>query len=110
MIHGTDCTLWNSIHVESCGVCAYRFLVCSASPVQTATGGSPGAIASVWLFIIVGMLDTINAIIQSVRDSVFNYALGVNWVIVTIYVPALLVSSLLIFIQLLRPNHSPNKR
>ena len=65
-----------------------------------------GAIALVWLFIIVGMLDTINAIIQSVRDSVFNYALGVNWVIVTMYVPALLVSSLLIFMQLLNPNRS----
>jgi len=65
-----------------------------------------GAIALVWLFIIVGMLDTINAIIQSVRDSVFNYALGINWVIVTMYVPALLVSSLLIFMQLLDPNRS----
>ena len=65
-----------------------------------------GAVALVWLFIIVGMLDTVNAIIQSVRDSVFTYALGVNWVIVSIYVPALLVSSLLIFLQLLRPNRS----
>ena len=68
-----------------------------------------GAIALVWLFIIVGMLDTVNAIIQSVRYSVFTYALGVNWVIVSIYVPALLVSSLLIFIQLLSPNRSPSK-
>ena len=68
-----------------------------------------GAIALVWLCIIVGMLDTVNAIIQSMRDSVFTYALGVNWVIVTIYVPALLVSSLLIFIQLLSPNRSPSK-
>jgi len=59
------------------------------------------AIAFVWLCVIVGMLDTVNAIIQSVRFSVFTYALGVNWVIVTIYVPALLVSSLLIFMQLL---------
>ncbi len=67
----------------------------------------PGAIALVWLCILVGMLDTVNAIIQSVRDSVFTYALGVNWVIVSIYVPALLVSSLLIFMQLLRPNRSP---
>jgi hypothetical protein len=33
---------------------------------------------------------------------VFNDALGVNWVIVTMYVPALLVSSVLIFIQLRR--------
>src|SRR6185295_5174418 len=51
-----------------------------------------GAIALVWLFIIVGMLDTLNAIIQSVRYSVFGYPLVVNWVIVSIYVPALLVS------------------
>src|SRR6266571_2636800 len=69
----------------------------------------PGAIALVWLCIIVGTLDTVNAIIQSVRDSVFTYALGVNWVIVAIYVPALLVSSVLIFLQLLHPNRSTRK-
>ena len=69
----------------------------------------PGAIALVWLCISVGTLDTVNAIIQSVRDSVFTYALGVNWVVVAIYVPALLVSSLLIFLQLLRPNRSTRK-
>jgi hypothetical protein len=45
--------------------------------------------------------------IQSVRDNVFTYPLGVNRVIVAIYVPALLVSSLLIFEQLLSPNRSP---
>ena len=50
------------------------------------------------------MLDTVNAIIQSTRYSVFTYPLGVNWVIVTMYVPALLVSSLLIFLQLLSRN------
>jgi hypothetical protein len=66
-----------------------------------------GAIAFVWVCVIVGMLDTVNAIIQSMRFSVFNDALGVNWVIVTIYVPALLVSSLLIFMQLLRPTALP---
>ena len=66
----------------------------------------PGAIAFVWLCVIVGMLDTVNAIVQSMRFSVFTYALGVNWVIVTIYVPALLVSSLLIFMQLLKRNRS----
>jgi len=66
----------------------------------------PRAIAFAWLCVIVGLLDTVNAIVQSVRFSVFTYALGVNWVIVTIYVPALLVSSLLIFIQLLARNRS----
>jgi len=60
------------------------------------------AIALVWLVLGVGLLDTVNAIIQSLRFSVFTYALGVNWVIVTMYVPALLVSSILIFIQLRR--------
>ncbi len=64
------------------------------------------AIALVWLCVIVGMLDTVNAIIQSIRDSVFAYPLGVNWVIVSMYVPALLVSSLLIFKQLLGPTRS----
>ena len=69
----------------------------------------PRASAMVWLCVTVGMLDTVNAIIQSVRFNVFTYALGVNWVIVTIYVPALLVSSLLIFMQLLDRNHSTTK-
>jgi hypothetical protein len=63
-----------------------------------------GAIALVWICIAVGLLDTVNAIIQSMRDSVFTHALGVNWVIVTMYVPALLVSTVLIFIQLRRPS------
>ena len=66
----------------------------------------PRAIAFVWLFVTVGMLDTVNAVIQSMRFKVFDYALGVNWVIVTVYVPALLVSSLLILMQLLGPIHS----
>ena len=47
-----------------------------------------------------------NAIIRSIRFSVFTYPLGVNWAIVTMYVPALLVSSLLIFLQLLGPDRS----
>jgi hypothetical protein len=59
-----------------------------------------GAIALVWLTLAVGLLDTVNAIIQSMRDSVFAHPLGLNWVIVTAYVPALLVSSVLILIQL----------
>ena len=65
-----------------------------------------GAVALVWLFLVVGLLDTVNAIIQSMRFSVFTYGLGLNWVIVTAYVPALLVSSVLIFLQLRRPSRS----
>ncbi len=69
----------------------------------------PRAIALVWLCATVGMLDTVNAIIQSIRFSVFTHALGVNWVIVTTYVPALLVSSVLIFMQLLGSTRSTTK-
>ena len=67
-----------------------------------------GAIALVWVCIGVGTLDTLNAIIQSMRYGVFTYGLGINWVIVTLYVPALLVSSLLIFRLLLGPSRSPS--
>ena len=37
-----------------------------------------GAIAVTWTVLVLGMADTINAIIQSMRYSVFNHALGVN--------------------------------
>jgi hypothetical protein len=65
--------------------------------------GSRYAIPLVWLFVVVGLIDTANAIIESIRYSVFNYPLGVNWLIVTSYVPALLVSSVLILVHLRRP-------
>jgi hypothetical protein len=68
-----------------------------------------GALALVWLCVVVGMLDTVNAIIQSIRFNVFTYTLGINWVIVTVYVPALLVSSLLIFMQLLGRKRSDTR-
>ncbi len=61
----------------------------------------PHALAFVWVCVTVGMFDTVNAIVQSLRFNVFTYPLGVNWVIVTTYVPALLVSSFLIFMHLL---------
>ena len=60
------------------------------------------AIWFVWVFVAVGLLDTTNAVVQSLRFSVFEDPLGVNWVIVTAYVPALLVSSYLIIVELLR--------
>ena len=56
----------------------------------------------VWVFVAVATLDTVNAIIQSMRYSVFDDPLGVNWVIVTLYVPALLVSTYLIVVELMR--------
>lgn len=54
----------------------------------------------VWVFVVVGLLDTANAVVQSMRFNVFDDPLGVNWVIVTVYVPALLVTSYLIIVEL----------
>jgi len=65
-----------------------------------------GAIAVVWLLLVVGAADTVNAIIQSMRDNVFVHPLGVSWVIVTLYVPALIVTSILILLQLVRSHTS----
>ena len=65
------------------------------------------SIAAVWLFLIVGTADTVNAIIQSVRYDVFTFPLGLNWVVVTMYVPALLVSSALILVTLVSPGRAP---
>ena len=61
----------------------------------------PGRIALVWLCVGVGLVDTVNAVVQSIRDDVFTLPLGVNWLIVAVYVPALLVSTVLIVRQLL---------
>jgi hypothetical protein len=60
-----------------------------------------GAIGLVWVCLIVGAVDTVNAVIQSIRFDVFSFALGANWLIVTMYVPALVVSSVLILLRLL---------
>ena len=66
-----------------------------------------GANWLVWLFLVAATLDTGNAIVLSMRYSVFSYPLGINWLIVTAYVPALLVSSILVLWRLLRPTPSP---
>ena len=60
------------------------------------------AVVLCWVVLVVGAVDTVNAIVWSVRDDVFPHALGFNWVVVTLYVPALLVSSVLAVVELVR--------
>lgn len=62
-----------------------------------------GAVTFVWVFNTVGMLDAVNAAVQSVRYDVFGLPMGVNWLIVAMYVPALVVTGLVIFYLLLKP-------
>jgi hypothetical protein len=65
-----------------------------------------GAIVFVWVFNVIGMLDVINAFIQSIRYGALNVSLGVGWLIVTLYVPALVVSGLMIFYLLLNKRNA----
>jgi hypothetical protein len=65
-------------------------------------GRLPRGIWLVRLFLAIATIDTVNAIVQSLRYETLH-ALGVSWVIVTLYGPALLVSSLMIFLLLIRP-------
>jgi len=46
---------------------------------------------------------------RAVRFSVFDEPLGVNWMIVTLYVPALLVSTYLIVVELLHAERIPQR-
>ena len=61
----------------------------------------PGAIILVWIFNVIGTGDLLLAAVNGLRADAFNYALGANWLIVTMYVPALWVSALIIFYLLL---------
>jgi hypothetical protein len=65
-----------------------------------------GRIGLVWLTVGVGFVDTVNAVIQSIRFDVFSHPLGVNWLIVAVYVPSLLVSTVLIVQRLVAGNRS----
>ena len=60
-----------------------------------------GAIILVWIFNIIGTGDLMLAAINGLRVDAFSFPLGANWFIVTMYVPALWVSSLIIFYLLL---------
>ena len=65
--------------------------------------GWKGAIATVWLFNIVGTVDLLNALRH--LDIVPN--LGAAWYIPTFFVPLLLVTHVMIFVRLLKPAANP---
>lgn len=61
-----------------------------------------GALALVWLFTVVGLLDFVNAFAQGLRaDIAAQYALGPGWFIPTFAVPAFTVVHLLVIRLLL---------
>lgn len=62
----------------------------------------PGAVLVTWLFTIVGIADIVMAIVHGMGSHLYEYALGFNWYILNFYVPALIVTHVMIVARLLR--------
>ncbi|MBC8077972.1 MAG: hypothetical protein H7Y32_17980 [Chloroflexales bacterium] len=65
-----------------------------------------GALALIWIFTVVGLLDFVNAFAQGLRlDIAARYALGPVWFIPTFAVPAFTVAHLVILALLVTRGH-----
>lgn len=62
----------------------------------------PGAVLVTWLFTVVGIADILLAGARGVGARLYEYELGFNWYILNFYVPALIVTHVMILSRLLR--------
>ncbi len=63
---------------------------------------TPGAIALVWVFTVVGIGDLVFATLKAVRAQMYTFAMGWNWYILNFYVPMLVVGHIMIIHLLTR--------
>lgn len=56
----------------------------------------------IWLFVLATVIDLGNAVVQGVREDLFESATDTSWMILIFYVPALWISTALVAWQLLR--------
>ena len=63
---------------------------------------TPGAIALVWIFSVVGIGDLVLATLKAVGAEMYSFAMGWNWYILNFYVPMLVVGHVMIIRLLLR--------
>lgn len=66
-----------------------------------------GAIALVWLFSVVGIVDLIVATAKAVGAQMYMFYMGWNWYIVNFYVPMLIVTHVMILHRLLQREAIP---
>jgi hypothetical protein len=59
-----------------------------------------------WLFVLATVADLGNALVVGVREELFARASGVSWLILTFYVPALWVTTMLVVWQLVKRTES----
>ncbi len=62
----------------------------------------PGAIPVTALFAIVSLADLVDAFIQGIGTNFSSYHLGFNWYVITFYVPALIVTNIMVIALLVR--------
>lgn len=69
----------------------------------------PGAVLVTWLFTVVGVVDVLLAGARGVGARRYQYDIGFNWYVLNFYVPALIVTHVMILARLLRrgPAASP---
>jgi hypothetical protein len=60
------------------------------------------ALALVWVFNVVGMVDLLEALYNGISFQIYNFNMYTFWLVPTFIVPALLVTHVLMFIMLLR--------
>lgn len=66
------------------------------------TGKWRGALAVVWLFNIIGMVDLVVSTRAAIDAKLYDIPIGFNWYIVTLYVPVLLVTHAMMIYRLIR--------
>lgn len=67
-------------------------MVLALSAIVALRRGSRAAIALVWLLVITTIVDTVLNISGGIRENLYGKAGGVTWMIVSFYVPLLMVS------------------
>jgi hypothetical protein len=63
---------------------------------------APGAIAAAWIFNIVGVLDILASVPLAMIYQLYNEPLGFSWYVFTFYVPALIVTHVMMLAWLAR--------
>lgn len=62
----------------------------------------PGAILVTTLFATVSLADLVDAFIQGIGSNFSSFHLGFNWYVITFYVPALIVTNIMVIALLVR--------
>lgn len=84
----------------------FAALVLAAASIAALRARVAFAIPLVWVFNVEATADLVHAMLKGMQHDLFQYPMGANWLVVTFVVPALWVTSVMIFYKLLRKSAS----